>query len=237
MGNRHPGRMPQYAHVLTIFALNRPAECRSDCEGENESRGVWEFNASQPPRLTVTGGTRFGMESTGTTRQCYRVFDGRIDALRFQDAPSILRGASLSYTARGTFLAFAARKASAAVQNDAPKRTKSLIRNWPVPPSISTPCPSWIAPGVENKKLVVSRNVMMAPRLPMNEARGEMGRSARSNAIRSSTTPIKLETPCLLTTRYIQDMNGLWATSGCIPSASAGVNFKIPMSNRITTNP
>ncbi len=67
------------------------------------------------------------MESTGTTRQCYGVFDGRIDALRFQDAPSILRAASLSYTARGTFLAFAARKASAAVQNDAPKRTKSLI--------------------------------------------------------------------------------------------------------------
>jgi len=47
--------------------------------------GLWsvdrlfpQFNASQPSRPTVTGGTRFGMESTGTTRQCYRVFDGRI---------------------------------------------------------------------------------------------------------------------------------------------------------------
>src|SRR5260370_10137281 len=126
-------------------------------------RSLQHFNARQPSRPNVMGGTRFGMESTGTTRQCYRVFVGRIDALRFQDAPSILRAASLSYTACGTFLAFAARKASAAVQNDAPKRTKSLIRNWPVPPSISTPCPSWIAPGVENKKLVLSRNVVMAP--------------------------------------------------------------------------
>src|SRR5260370_20262622 len=111
------------------------------------------------------------MESTGTTRQCYRVFDGRIAAARFQDAPSILRAASLSYTARGTFLAFAARKASAAVQHDAPKSPKSLIRDWPVPPRISTPCPSWIAAGVGNKKLVVSRNVVMAPTLTANYAR------------------------------------------------------------------
>src|SRR5258706_8530014 len=87
--------------------------------------GLWsvdrlfpQFNASQPSRPTVTGGTRFGMESTGTTRQCYRVFDGRIDALRFQDAPSILRAASLSYTARGTFLAFAARKAVSSENSD-----------------------------------------------------------------------------------------------------------------------
>src|SRR5260370_19710168 len=72
----------------SVVILARDKECRSDCEGENESRGVWEFNASQPSRPTVTGGTRFGMESTRTTRQCYGVFDGRIDALRFQDAPS-----------------------------------------------------------------------------------------------------------------------------------------------------
>jgi hypothetical protein len=42
---------------------------------------------------------------------------------------------------------------------------------------------------------------------------------------------------CLLRIRYIHDMNGLWATSGCIPSASDAVNFKIPMSSRVTTNP
>jgi hypothetical protein len=48
---------------------------------------------------------------------------------------------------------------------------------------------------------------------------------------------MNLETPCLLRIRYIHDMNGLWATSGCIPSASDAVNFKIPMSSRVTTNP
>ncbi len=65
--------------------------------------GLWsvdrlfpQFNASQPSRPTVTGGTRFGMESTGTTR-------GRIDALRFQDTPSILRAASCLTLHAGRF--------------------------------------------------------------------------------------------------------------------------------------
>src|SRR5258708_40114197 len=84
--------------------------------------GLWsvdrlfpQFNASQPSRPTVTGGTRFGMESTGTTRQCYRGFDGRNDPLRFQDAPSILRAASSSYTTRRTLPALAAPKTSRGV--------------------------------------------------------------------------------------------------------------------------
>jgi hypothetical protein len=38
------------------------------------------------------------------------------------------------------------------------------------------PCPSLRAPGVENRKLIVSRNVTIAPTLPTNDAVGENGR-------------------------------------------------------------
>src|SRR5262249_40230567 len=66
-----------------------------------------------------------------------------------------------------------ARHASAAVQKDAPRRAKSLIRNCPASPRICTPWPSCNAPGVVNRKLVVNRNVAIAPRLPRKETRAE----------------------------------------------------------------
>lgn len=52
---------------------------------------------------------------------------------------------------------------------DAPRITKSLIRNWPTSPKTGKPYFSYAAPGVENRKLTVSRNVTTAPKLPTNE--------------------------------------------------------------------
>jgi hypothetical protein len=45
------------------------------------------------------------------------------------------------------------------------------------------------------------------------------------------------DTPCLLNNEYIHDINGLWETSGWTPSASAAVNFRTPISAKITTRP
>src|SRR6266436_6275580 len=52
------------------------------------------------------------------------------------------------------------------------------------------PCPSWRAPGVENRKLIVSRNVTTAPKLPTNDALGENGRAVIRRAVAISIKPI-----------------------------------------------
>jgi hypothetical protein len=57
----------------------------------------------------------------------------------------------------------------------------------------------------------------------------------RARAI--SIEPRRFDTPCTLKIPYIQDINGLCSTSGCMPAASAGVNFRNPINNKKTTNP
>ena len=78
---------------------------------------------------------------------------------------------------------------------DAPKRTTSLMRNWPASPKKGNPCENWNAPGVEKRKLTVSTKVMMAPVLPMKESLADNGRRAISRATTISIIPIRLETP------------------------------------------
>lgn len=85
--------------------------------------------------------------------------------------------------------------ASAAVQIEAPKRTRSLIRNCPASPNTGNPYERCRAAGVENKKLTVSKKVMIAPMLPMKESLAEKGRDANSKATTISISPIRLETP------------------------------------------
>jgi hypothetical protein len=80
-----------------------------------------------------------------------------------------------------------------------------------------------------NRKLTVVRNVITAPRLPKKDALGEIGLNAISRATDSSTVPIKLETARTLRNEYIHDMNGLFMMSGRIASASANVNFCMPI--------
>lgn len=130
-----------------------------------------------------------------------------------------------------------ARDASAAVQMDAPNKTKSLIKNCPAFPSTGKPWLKCMAPGVENKKLSVNRNVAMAPRLPKNDALGNIGRNASRMATVISMVPIKFEAACTLSQWYIQDISGLFAINGRMPAASAEVNFKTPISSNTTTSP
>src|SRR6516225_6097951 len=104
--------------------------------------------------------------------------------------------------------------ASAAVVNEAPNSTKSLIRNCPASPREGTPWLNSMAPGVVNRKLIVRMNVTTAPRLPIKDAFAENGRNAIRTATRISMQPMMFETPCMLSTLYIHDMNGLCATRG-----------------------
>src|SRR5258707_10626587 len=99
--------------------------------------------------------------------------------------------------------------ASEAVQNEAPSRTRSLIRNCPASPRTGKPYLNCAAPGVENRKLTVSRKVTIAATLPTNDAFGENGRSAMRVAVAISMAPITLETPCTLSRLYVHDIRGL----------------------------
>ena len=93
------------------------------------------------------------------------------------------------------------KRASAAVQTDAPKRTRSLIRNCPASPNTGNQCDKWRAPGVEKRKLVVSKKVIIPPMLPTSESLAEKGREAISKATTISMTPIRLDTPWTLSIR------------------------------------
>src|SRR5712692_5755687 len=130
---------------------------------------------------------------------------------------------------------WAARDASAAVQNEAPSRTRSLIKNCPASPRTGKPYFNCAAPGVENRKLTVSRKVTTAAKLPTNDAFGDSGRSAMraAGAISMGTDHVG----CTLSRPYVHDISGLCATNGWMPAASPGVNFSTPMSNKTTTNP
>jgi len=126
-------------------------------------------------------------------------------------------------------LIWAARCASAAVQKEAPSSTRSLIRNCPASPRTGKPYFNCAAPGVENRKLTVSRKVTTAAKLPTNDAFGESGRSAMRAAVAISMTPIRLETPCTPSRLDIHDMSGLCSTNGWMAAASPGVNFSTPI--------
>ena len=66
----------------------------------------------------------------------------------------------------------------------------------------------------------VTRNIPIAPRLPMAESFGEIGRRAISILSVISMTPISPENPRVVKTLYPQDISGLLATNPWMFSAS-----------------
>jgi hypothetical protein len=68
--------------------------------------------------------------------------------------------------------------------------------------------------GVVKRKLRVARNIPMPSALPTAATRGAKRRAAIIAAITSSTTPIAIDAPWTVVTKYNQDMNGLCDTHG-----------------------
>jgi hypothetical protein len=77
----------------------------------------------------------------------------------------------------------------------------------------------------------------MAPMLPIAETVALNARDAISTAKMSSVVPMIFETAWTLNIEYIQDINGLFDTNGCIACASTFVNLKDPKNNSIPTKP
>ena len=111
--------------------------------------------------------------------------------------------------------------ASPAVQNEAPKRTKSLTKNWPGIAEINgNECPFWITPGVDNINVRVMTKVIMPPILPKADAIGLIERRAINSPVEISITPSMLENPWVLKKLNFHEKNGLCSAKGRIPSAS-----------------
>ncbi len=55
------------------------------------------------------------------------------------------------------------------------------MRNWPASPRSGKPLENWNAPGVEKRKLTVSKKVMTAPMLPTKESFAENEKRAHTD--------------------------------------------------------
>src|SRR5712671_6477144 len=120
----------------------------------------------------------------------------------------------------------------------APSNTTSFNRNCPGraesegnPPRLGS------HPGVESKKESVVRNMSTAPPLPSADALVDQCRRPIKIAIATSTTPSARENARSVRKPYIQPINGLFATRGCIPFASYSVNFIRPIQPITKTRP
>jgi len=74
---------------------------------------------------------------------------------------------------------------------------------------------------------------MMAPRLPRNDALGEIDLNPISSATDISTTPITLEAARTLKNEYIHDINGLCMMSGLIQPWAIAIEsmYSLPLLN------